>query len=156
MVGAGRMRTFWRRKRRILGSWWCSGCGALTLVARWASWCCLLYERRNRGQKYPGRCQLYNIHSGNGRKILLFVSKGLDMLPNFSFWAWQLPRPSLVAGLSGGMQVSVIIYPSRARPPALPMIWTGISSCNDINFGSVADSGELWNCRVGKIRKIRS
>lgn len=127
------------RKHQTLGekgvflSWCCSGCGAL--VARWASCCSWLYQRRKRGQKYPGtcqfynshsgKCQFYNNHSGKAGKYSDSVNNSLDILPFFfSFWGWQLPRPLLVVTLHTGVQLLVIIYPSEPQPPVFfSMTW---------------------------------
>lgn len=88
------------RKHQTLGekgvflSWCCSGCGAL--VARWASCWSWLYQRRKRGQKYPGtcqfynshsgKCQFYNNHSGKAGKYSDSVNNSLDILPFFFFF----------------------------------------------------------------------
>lgn len=74
-------------ERGVFWSWCCSGCGAS--VARKASCCCWLCQRRKKGQKYPGtcqfydshsgKCQFYNNHSGKAGKCSDSVNNSLDM-----------------------------------------------------------------------------
>lgn len=46
----------------------------------------LAAREEEEGQKYPGRCQLYNSYPGKAEKSSVSVNNGLDTLTNFSFW----------------------------------------------------------------------
>lgn len=70
--------------------------------------------------------QFYNNCSGKAGKYSDSVNNSLDRLPIFffSFQGWQLPRPLLVAALCSGVKLSVIIYPSKPKPPVFfSMTW---------------------------------